>query len=90
MYGWTDLSRAWSLVRTRAERLMKSSDNWMEADSPTTYTTMVGTFKEHGCADDRDRVYALLSLAEKDKPLKVSYTLSVAAVYTEFYAVSRP
>jgi hypothetical protein len=77
---------AWRIVELRAGWLMRSSPNWYESDRYSNFGDMVFELKGQGCQDERDHVYALLSLQDNDKPLEVSYTKPVAAVYIEWAA----
>lgn len=80
------LPKAWLLVKTRAEHIMKSLPNWTETDDYLAYAEMIRTFESWDCSDHRDRIYALTSLAYEDKPVRVDYRQPVGSVYTEFYA----
>ncbi|KAM0431325.1 hypothetical protein ACHAPT_005299 [Fusarium lateritium] len=71
----------WRLVRYEGPRDPR--------DGSVSLASLMRQFAESGCQDKRDRVYALLSLADDGDPELVNYTVSVDAVFRNTMALMK-
>ena len=80
-----DIHLAWNLVKNRAEYQLRQSGGFFFTESKAFFSAVLKEMRDRQGKDDRDRVYAILALAEDDAPkITPDYTKTVAEVYTEF------
>jgi Heterokaryon incompatibility protein (HET) len=76
--------RAWKIITARNDYQMSLLDRDVEVDSYQTLGIYTPDMKAQDCTDDRDRVYALLSISRAERKIQPDYTKTVAQVYTDF------
>lgn len=73
---------AWELVRFRD--MFRFFDRYAKRNHHVTTELVARLMANKACTDDRDRVYAMLSMTRSPYSLSPDYNLTVAEAYTEF------
>ena len=80
------IDQVWTIIRHRAQTRLMSSPGAFFAESRGYFELALRDFRDQGCKNDKDRVYALLALEPEPLRIRPDYTQTVAEVYTEFSA----
>ncbi|RMJ18056.1 hypothetical protein CDV36_002280 [Fusarium kuroshium] len=86
--GWTYLHWRWVCYE------FPSNNKWMPSerrpmDKPVSLASLIPKFAKSGCHDKKDRVYALLSLADDGDPGMVYYEISEDEVFRNTMGVMK-